>query len=119
MITMKRIVTSLAFAASVFCLPAFAQKELSIAAVQGDKNVSPYENESVRVTGVITARTRTGFFLQTPDEKADGNPATSEGIFVFTKTEPPGEAAIGNIVSITGTVEEFRPRSEQASLPVT
>ena len=119
MITKKRIVTSLALAACVFCFPAFAQKDLSIAAIQGDKNVSPYENETVRVTGVVTARTRTGFFLQTPDDKIDNNPATSEGIFVFTKTEPPGEAAVGNIVSVTGTVEEFRPRSEQASLPVT
>jgi predicted extracellular nuclease len=119
MITKKRIVTSLAFAASLFCFPAFAQKDISIGAVQGDKNVSPYENESVRVMGVVTARTRTGFFVQTPDDKVDNNPATSEGIFVFTKTEPPGEAAIGNIVSVTGTVEEFRPRSEQASLPVT
>ncbi len=96
-----------------------AQKNRLISEVQGDKNASPYAGEQVRLKGIVTARTRSGFFLQSPDDKTDNNPATSEGIFVFTKTEPGGEAAIGNLVSVTGTITEYVPKSEPMSLPVT
>lgn len=95
------------------------QKEYPINVIQGDKNMSSYERQNVRVTGVVTARTRTGFFLQTPDDKVDADPKTSEGILVYTKSEPDGAAAIGNLVSVTGMVTEFLPRQEPASLPVT
>jgi uncharacterized protein len=108
-----------AVAVCFLLLPAFGQKDYSVAEIQGDKNVSQHDNELVRVTGIVTARTRTGFFVQSPDDKTDGNPATSEGVFVFTRNEPPGEAAIGNLVSVTGTVEEFKPRSEANTLPLT
>jgi predicted extracellular nuclease len=106
---------------AAFCLPLTvnAQKSRSINEVQGDKNVSPFVNEQAKLSGIVTARTRTGFFLQTPDDKTDNNPATSEGIFVYTKTEPGGEAAIGNLISVTGTVLEFRPKAEPMSLPIT
>ncbi|MEP7213873.1 MAG: hypothetical protein ABI791_12390 [Acidobacteriota bacterium] len=113
------ILTTLAvvFAAGVVSHPAFAQKEYAIAAVQGVGDRSPLVNEAVSVTGVVTARIRTGFFLQTPDDRADTDPATSEGIFVFTKSEP--SVAVGDLVTVTGSVEEYRPRNEPISLPVT
>jgi uncharacterized protein len=97
----------------------FAQKDYPINAIQGSGNMSPRERDNVRVTGIVTARTRTGFFIQTPDDKIDSDPITSEGIFVFTKTEPEGEAAVGNLITVSGTVEEFRPRAEPDSLPIT
>lgn len=97
----------------------FAQRDMAIAAVQGDKNMSPVEMQTVRVTGIVTARIRTGFFLQSPDDKTDGNPATSEGIFVFTRTEPDFRARVGSLVIVTGKVEEFRRNNEPASLTVT
>jgi predicted extracellular nuclease len=98
---------------------AFAQKDYTIAEIQGDKNMSPHDGESVRVSGIVTAATRTGFFLQTPDDKTDGNAATSEGIFVFTKNAPPADCTPGNSVTITGTVEEYRSRNDTTSLTVT
>lgn len=104
---------------SVFPITADAQKSRSISEVQGDKNSSPFEGEQVRLTGIVTARTRTGFFIQTPDDKTDNNPSTSEGIFVFTKTEPDGDAAIGNLVIVTGTIAEFTPKADPSSLPIT
>ncbi len=87
--------------------------------VQGEKFVSPYEREYVRVSGIVTARLKSGFFIQTPDDKVDANPNTSEGIYVFTQTEPAGEATVGNLVSVTGIVEEFRPKAQPLSLPIT
>ncbi len=97
----------------------FGQKEVPISAIQGDKNVSPLVGQSVKTTGVVTARTRSGFFIQTADKDIDKDPNTSEGLFVYTKTEPTEEAAIGNLVTVSGSVTEFRPRSEQNTLPIT
>src|SRR5215204_4274386 len=116
---MKKFGLILLVCFSAFVVGASAQQARSISEVQGDKSASPYVGETARLAGIVTARTRTGFFLQTPDDKTDNNPNTSEGIFVFTRTEPPTEAAIGNIVSVSGTIEEFRPKADPQSLPVT
>ena len=96
-----------------------AQKERSISEVQGDKNMSPFDKQTAQLTGVVTARVRDGFFIQTPDDKTDGNPATSEGIYVYTGSSMTVEVAVGNLVSVTGTIVEFRPKAEPASLPLT
>lgn len=103
----------------LFTAGIFAQKQYSIAEIQGDKNTSPHESESVTVSGVVTARTKSGFFLQTPDDKTDGNPATSEGIFVFTKNVPPAEIKVGSMISISGEVQEFRNRNDVNALTTT
>src|SRR5215204_2002538 len=116
---MKKFGLILLVCFSAFVVGASAQQARSISEVQGDKSASPYVGETARLTGIVTARTRTGFFLQTPDDKTDNNPSTSEGIFVFYRSEPPVEAALGNLVSVTGTIEEFRPKADQQSLTVT
>ena len=103
----------------VLAIDANAQRDRLISDVQGEKNVSQYEGQTARLMGIVTARTRSGFFIQTPDDKTDNNPKTSEGIYVFTKTEPSAEATIGNLVSVTGFIEEFRPKAEPLSLPIT
>ena len=97
----------------------FAQKDLTIAQIQGFKNVSEHVGISVKTSGIVTARLRTGFFLQAPDNKIDGDPLTSEGVYVFTKDEPPADAAIGNEISVTGKVEEYRARNENYGLTIT
>lgn len=104
---------------TVFSSSAFAQKEMTIAEVQGTGEKSPAVEQKVKLSGVVTARTRTGFFLQTPDDKADSNKNTSEGIFVFTRTEPPAEADVANIVSVTGTVEEFKRENDVLATTIT
>lgn len=116
---MKNLFSVLFLIALVFVSGSSAQKARAISEIQGDKNASPIAGEQVRVSGIVTARTRSGFFIQTPDDKTDNNPATSEGVLVFTRTEPGSEATIGNLVSLTGTVVEFRPKSETSSLPIT
>ena len=109
----------LLFAVCCFSMAAAAQKKISISEAQGDKNVSPYAEQMVKLTGIVTARVKSGFYIQTPDDKTDRNPATSEGIYVFTKTEPGGDAAIGNLVTVTGKITEYTPKSEPMSLPLT
>ncbi|MEZ5422867.1 MAG: hypothetical protein R2682_07205 [Pyrinomonadaceae bacterium] len=120
---MRQIFFLAAFAAAVLSFgqqSVFAQRELPISTIQGDGIVSPYDRQQVKTSGVVTARRRDGFFLQTPDDKVDKDPNTSEGIYVFTKDEPSTDAAIGSLVSITGQVQEFRPRAANgATLPIT
>ena len=110
---------SLVFCAACLASAALGQKDISIAQIQGDGNTSPVVGQSVRVSGIVTARIRSGFFLQTPDDKVDSNKNTSEGLFVYTRSEPPAEAAVGSAVSVTGMVDEFRRDNEPRSLTVT
>ena len=118
-LTSGKLIFAALFLLITFSISANAQKSRLISDVQGDKNMSPYEGELALLTGIVTARTKTGFFIQTPDDKADKKPATSEGIFVFTKTEPGAEATVGNLVSVTGKIVEFRPSADPSSLPIT
>jgi predicted extracellular nuclease len=96
-----------------------AQRVRLISDIQGAKEDSVYVGNWLRVSGLVTARVRNGFFIQTPDEKIDKDPNTSEGIFVFTRTEPGEEAAIGNYVSVTGTVGEYTPSADTMSPSIT
>lgn len=54
------------------------------------------------VTGVYSTLSPAGFYLQEEDADSDGNPNTSEAIFVATSTT----TAVGNKVTIVGTVQE-------------
>jgi predicted extracellular nuclease len=75
--------------------------------IQGAAHISPKANQSVgNVPGIVTAKRTNGFYMQDPDPDAD--PATSEGIFVFTSSAPTG-VNVGDAVSVSGTVQEFRP----------
>lgn len=85
----------------------------AIAEIQGDKAKSPLENQTVKTTGIVTAKNRNGFFIQTPDDKADKNPVTSEGIYVFVGQNGSLDPDIGDLVEISGTVMEYMPRSER------
>lgn len=108
------------WAALLLACPAlFGQTEVSIANIQGSKNLSEYVDRQVKVSGIVTARLRNGFFLQTADAKADADPLTSEGIFVFTRDEPMAEAVVGSEVSVAGKVEEFRARQDAYGLTIT
>ncbi|MGW2569283.1 endonuclease/exonuclease/phosphatase family protein [Streptomyces sp. NPDC001537] len=78
--------------------------------IQGTTRISPYAGQKVTdvagiVTGVRTYGSSRGFWIQDPNP--DDNPATSEGIFVFTSSTP--KAAVGDSVTVTGTVSEYVP----------
>ena len=92
---------------------------LAIHDIQGNTGSSPWADFVVRTEGIVTGRKSNGYFLQMPDAGADGDPTTSEGIFVFTSSAPPAVAAVGNRVSVLGTVAEFRPGSDPFSPPLT
>ena len=74
--------------------------------IQGAAHVSPYKGRAVSgVAGIVTATGSTGFWMQDP--RPDDDPATSEGVFVYTRTKP--TVAAGDAVTVAGTVTEYRP----------
>ncbi|MFD7059546.1 endonuclease/exonuclease/phosphatase family protein [Streptomyces sp. NPDC059906] len=78
--------------------------------VQGSTRLSPYAGEQVTdvagiVTGVRGYGSSKGFWMQDPLPDAD--PATSEGVFVFTSKAP--QVAAGDAVTVSGTVSEYVP----------
>ncbi len=79
---------------------------LRIHEIQGAAHLSPHNGETVaNVPGIVTVVRPNGFYMQ--DSAPDNDPATSEGIFVFTSTAPP--VVVGDSVLVRGTVTEFRP----------
>jgi predicted extracellular nuclease len=65
----------------------------------------------VEVQGIVTSLLQRddvldGFFLQEEDADADGDAATSEGIFVFCRGTCPTTLAIGDLATVAGTATE-------------
>ncbi|HET9226235.1 MAG TPA: endonuclease/exonuclease/phosphatase family protein, partial [Thermoanaerobaculia bacterium] len=87
--------------------------------IQGPGGSSPIVGSSVTTRGIVTGRKSNGYYIQVPDANVDADPATSEGIFVFTSSAPPAAAAVGNEVQVTGTVAEFVPAADLLQPPLT
>lgn len=84
--------------------------------IQGSSHISPLDNRRVsRVPGVVTAVGSNQFWMGDP--QPDSNPATSEGIEVYTSGTP--NVAIGDEVQVTGTVSEYRPGGSSDNLTTT
>ena len=96
----------------------FAQKEYSIAEIQGEGLRSAHDKEAVRVTGIVTAKVKSGFYIQTPDDKADKNPKTSDGILVYGANSV-ASVSVGDLVEVDGTVTEFQQRGDEILLTLT
>ncbi len=65
----------------------------------------PTLDKKFTTTGVVTAVLSNAFFIQS--QSPDSNPLTPEGIDVFTSSKPPTTVAVGNVVTVTGTVATF------------
>jgi len=104
-------VAAVCSAASTVALTSPAHADgLRVHDVQGTTRTSPYAGQKVTdvpgiVTGTRTYGSSRGFWLQDPTP--DDNPATSEGVFVFTSSVP--KVAVGDSVTVTGTVSEYVP----------
>ncbi|MDB5907772.1 MAG: endonuclease/exonuclease/phosphatase [Massilia sp.] len=82
----------------------------TIPQIQGSGATSPFNNSVMTTDGVITMKLASGFFIQ--DQNGDGDPTTSDGIFVFGGTT---SAQVGDLVRVTGTVTEFTPANATRS----
>lgn len=80
---------------------------LTIPEIQGAGHVSAFDGQEVRTSGIVTAVSSTGYYLQ--DALGDGDDATSDGIFVYTGFGNTGAIAVGDEVALRGTVSEYIP----------
>jgi predicted extracellular nuclease len=85
-------------------------REARIHEVQGSGG-SVAINTPVRLEAVVTGDYQAGdqlrgFFLQEEDSDADGDAATSEGIFVFCSACPT-DVSVGDVVQVTGAPGDF------------
>jgi uncharacterized repeat protein (TIGR01451 family) len=86
--------------------------------IQAATHTSPLDGQAVEgVTGVVTGLMSNGFFMQEPIADFDADMATSEGIFVFTNAAP--SVALGDAVTVAGTVDEFLPGNDATNLTIT
>jgi predicted extracellular nuclease len=79
---------------------------LTIAEINGDRFLSPYQGKNVTgVEGLVTAVGSNGFYLQST--KPDRNAATSEGLYIFGKAAV-GNVSVGDVITLDGFIEEYR-----------
>jgi endonuclease I len=79
----------------------FAGTIQTIREVQGEQAASPFENQVVTISGVVTANFGDGFFLQ------DG-PGAWDGIYVYDVLNP----KVGDSIILSGTIKEYYDLTE-------
>lgn len=95
--------------ATLVVVPSAAHADsMRIHDIQGTTRLSPLLDQQVTdvagiVTGIRTYGSSRGFWIQ--DTAPDADPATSDGIFVYTGSKP--TVAVGDSVTVSGTVQEY------------
>ena len=89
----------------------------TIPTIQGSGASSSLAGQLVITSGVVTKINSNGFFIQ--DLAGDGNPATSDGIFVFAAPNSFTAVQVGNLIQVTGRVTEFSAGAGTAASPLT
>jgi predicted extracellular nuclease len=85
--------------------------------IQGNGHTSDYAGKApVTTRGVITGiqmtGTTRGFYIQ--DVNGDGDATTSDAIFVFRGSNWTPDVEVGDMVSVTGGITEYRPSGSNA-----
>ena len=97
-----------------------------ISTIQGSGDASTIAGNIVTIEAVVVGdfqdgdsdngRNLRGFFVQEEDADADGDAATSEGLFVFEGGAFMTDVNVGDVVQITGTVGEFFGQTQLSSV---
>lgn len=101
-------------AAAAVLLSASAALAQSVAEINGDRFIGTYTNQIVNITGLITATSSAGFYLRSQNPDADVR--TSESVYVFGSNLPGGPFAAGDVVSLSGTVAEYKSAKDYVAL---
>lgn len=89
----------------------------AIGAVQGSGASTPILGQTVTIEGVATGDWQSGGFGGiTVQDAGDGDPATSDGIFVYAPSAP--AVAQGDVVQVTGTAAEHFGMTQLSSATI-
>ena len=77
--------------------------------IQGAALRSPLVGQTITTTGVVigikSVQTSYGFYIQDPN--GDGDPNTSDGVFVYTSSKPPASVILSHTVQVKGFISEY------------
>ncbi len=90
---------------TLFLLTVFLNAQ-TIAEIQGTGEDSPYLNQSVTTSGVVTAKNNIAYYIQ------DGA-AIRSGLYIYDNTNAP---AVGDLIEITGTIDEYYNLTELVNI---
>lgn len=96
---MKKLTITLSLV--LFCFFSFAQTEVTIFEIQGQQELSPYEGEIVKTTGVVTGVFSGSYFIQ--DGEGEWN-----GVYVYGSSS----VTVGDEVELTAEVDEYYDLTE-------
>jgi predicted extracellular nuclease len=98
-------------------------------AVVGVDDRSAFENQIVTISAIVTADfqaglfgtqgDQNGFYIQEEEIDYDFDDLSSEGIFIFDGTNPLLDLQIGDLVEVTGTVNEFFGQTQISATNIT
>ncbi|WP_411841545.1 endonuclease/exonuclease/phosphatase family protein [Staphylococcus equorum] len=104
-----------------------SKKSIEIHDIQGEGHQSHYDGQKVNnIKGIVTYQYELNggkyLHIETPDDKQDNNPNTSEGLIIYTGNQN-YDAKKGDLVNVTGTVDEYYidgyGDKQETDLPVT
>lgn len=104
------LASTLVLALAACTAPEREARVLLIGEVQGSAETSPHLGAEVRVEGVVTAtflEGLDGFFMQSAPDEDDGDPATSNGLFVVRGLADLSHVQPGQRVQVQGEVLEL------------
>jgi predicted extracellular nuclease len=111
--TVRLLAAAVGLVAWLMAVPAASAQELAVPRIhdiQGAAHVSPFSGQDVSgVEGVVTVERSSSFWMQDPTPDTDE--ATSDGILVFGSGVG-ALVSVGDHVSVSGRVVEFRPGGE-------
>ncbi|MEE1132970.1 MAG: chitobiase/beta-hexosaminidase C-terminal domain-containing protein [Caryophanon sp.] len=93
---------------------------LQIHHIQGQSHTSPMKGQQVtNIEGIVTYTFKIGSshyaVMQTPDEQADDNPNTAEGIFAYLGNNVRG-VKVGDHLRVSGNVDEYKIEGNEGDL---
>lgn len=91
---------------SFFVPKVFTGDLVTIYDVQGQTDISPYDGETVSISGIVTANFGSSYFVQ------DGT-GLWNGLFIYESGRNP---AIGDSVIITGEISEYYEKTEMSNI---
>jgi hypothetical protein len=108
--------TLLLISISLFSTVICTAQTLEIWEIQGNGLESPYKNDLVTTeNNIVIAVGEDRLFIQTPTNRSDNDPMTSDGVQVYTNNAQNFE--VGMLVTVTGRVQEFDGNTQLGNFP--
>ncbi|MDQ7034864.1 MAG: hypothetical protein Q9P01_08520 [Anaerolineae bacterium] len=111
---LKRLFLTLSLL-SVLFIPTIAQDaefcaaEREIWEIQGNSEEANCNRRRIQLNdNIVTVLSTDGFFIQTPPERSDNDPLTSDGLYIYTDVDPQSYGIqVGDRVNVFGGMQEY------------